>query len=543
MKLFLSKMQEVYDVARLVNASECFTLNLDDGDSIAYDNSCFCTWHRKERCINCSSYRAHISGIQQKKIELHNGKIHRVTSVPATLLLNDGTPCACVLELISVGNSFSEESEAEIEKTINANLLPSLNKDLLTGLLSKDEFYREVRKNIIASPETQRYIIYADIDDFKFINDLLGRMKGNQVLIQTAEYLSEMCGENGICARSNADKFLACVDKAQYSEEVLEYIAGKVAKILKSNSMTVQIRFGVYKIANSQITVSVMTDYARMALKQIKGDSIKRIAYYDEELMAQNKHEYAVLEAFDNTLKNNHFHIYLQAQVHASGKLQGAEVLVRWIDEKQGLIPPNDFIPILEKTGIISQLDKAVWEMAAATLKSWEGSEKEYLYLSINISAKDFYYLDVYETLTKIVEKYQIDAKKLRLEITESVLMSDVEKLLNITRKLHSAGFLIEIDDFGKGYSSLSMLKDIDVDVLKIDMEFLRETEHTEKSRIILSSIIEMSQKLGIDIITEGVESKAQMEHLQELGCYMYQGYYFAKPISVAEFEAKYFGE
>ena len=121
--------------------------------------------------------------------------------------------------------------------------------------------------------------------------------------------------------------------------------------------------------------------------------------------------------------------------------------------------------------------------------------------------------------------------------------MSDVEKLLNITRKLHSAGFLIEIDDFGKGYSSLSMLKDIDVDVLKIDMEFLRETEHTEKSRIILSSIIEMSQKLGIDIITEGVESKAQMEHLQELGCYMYQGYYFAKPISVAEFEAKYFGE
>lgn len=170
----------------------------------------------------------------------------------------------------------------------------------------------------------------------------------------------------------------------------------------------------------------------------------------------------------------------------------------------------------------------------------WKGTEKEKLQLSINLSVKDFNNIDVYETMMELVKRYDISPQKLHLEITESVLMSNVEKVLGVIQRLRKEGFFIEIDDFGKGYSSLSMLKDIDVDMLKIDMEFLRKTENTDKNLVILESIITMSKKLGLQVLTEGVETQAQIESLEQLGCNLFQGYYFDKPLSVEDFCRKY---
>ena len=173
-------------------------------------------------------------------------------------------------------------------------------------------------------------------------------------------------------------------------------------------------------------------------------------------------------------------------------------------------------------------------------MSKWKGTEKEKLQLSINLSVKDFNNIDVYETMMELVKRYDISPQKLHLEITESVLMSNVEKVLGVIQKLRKEGFFIEIDDFGKGYSSLSMLKDIDVDMLKIDMEFLRKTENTDKNLVILESIITMSKKLGLQVLTEGVETQAQIESLEQLGCNLFQGYYFDKPLSVEDFCRKY---
>ena len=181
-----------------------------------------------------------------------------------------------------------------------------------------------------------------------------------------------------------------------------------------------------------------------------------------------------------------------------------------------------------------------IWECAVKQLSKWKETEKRDLTISVNMSAKDFFSLDVYQVLTDLVEKYQVDAGKLRLEITETALLEEPESSETIIRKLRKRGFVVEIDDFGKGYSSLSMLKDIQANVLKIDMSLLHEIDRKSRSKIILSSIIDMANDLGMEVITEGIETEAQLKTLSEMGCHQFQGFYFARPIPAEEFENRY---
>ena len=221
--------------------------------------------------------------------------------------------------------------------------------------------------------------------------------------------------------------------------------------------------------------------------------------------------------------------MFLQPQVDVSGKPFGSEALVRWQHPDKGLLAPGVFIDVLEKTGFVYRLDRYMWDKAVKQLAEWKKRGINDYHISVNISTKDFYLIDVYETFVGLVEKYDIDPKLLKLEITETALMSDFNKNMVIIKRLQKYGFDIEIDDFGSGYSSLNMLKDISADVLKIDMGFLRASENEVKGQDILESIIGLANKLGMRVITEGVEKKTQV-----------QGYYFSKPIPVDEFEKKY---
>ena len=410
--------------------------------------------------------------------------------------------------------------------------------DALTGLYRKEAFYRKVRERLDSLPGETHYIVYANIDDFKLVNDLHGRRKGDEVLLKFSWLLRELCAPNGICGRIIADRFAMLIEKRAFSERALEAVAEKMSSFIEKNAHPVSVHFGVYEIGDTSASVSVMAGFAKRALRDIRGNTVRRVAYYNSQFLEQKRREQSIMDVFDSALGSRQFKIFLQPQVSAAGTPKGAEVLVRWVHPERGLVPPGEFIGTLERTGLIARLDRDVWEQAAELLKRWQGTDKDGLYLSVNISAKDFCCLDVYETITEIARKHEIPPRKLRLEITESVLAEDAEKLLFITRRLHERGFLIEIDDFGKGYSSLSMLKDIDANVLKIDMEFLRETGDSEKSRIILESIIAMSRRLGMGVVTEGVETLAQVEFLRSIGCEMFQGYYFAKPMPVADFES-----
>lgn len=222
--------------------------------------------------------------------------------------------------------------------------------------------------------------------------------------------------------------------------------------------------------------------------------------------MSEKIRDRAILSRFSDALSRGEVQIYLQAQVAAdSRRVIGAEALSRWVCDDGRVIPPAMFIPILEEHGKIWQLDYHIWELACSLLKSWQGSEDFADYcISVNISVKDIYYLDLYEVFTHLVDVYKIDPAKLELEITETVFMDKPKEAILLIQRLKEFGFRIAIDDFGSGYSSLSFLKDIQADILKIDMGFLRKTEHQERSRIILRSIVALARELGMPTVRRG---------------------------------------
>ena len=232
--------------------------------------------------------------------------------------------------------------------------------------------------------------------------------------------------------------------------------------------------------------------------------------------------------------------MYLQPLVGKSGEVLGAEALARWCRPDGTVIMPGDFIETLENAGLIQRLDMHIWELAIKKLSEWKGTSKKDLSISVNMSAKDFFSIDVFDVLTRLVDKYGVDSRLLRLEITETALLVEPDKSDAVVSKLRERGFLVEIDDFGKGYSSLSLLKNIKADVIKIDMGFLHEIGNRERSRIILQSVISLADSLGMEVITEGVETEQQYRTLADMGCRNFQGYYFSRPIPVDVFETKY---
>lgn len=412
--------------------------------------------------------------------------------------------------------------------------------DRLTGLYNREYFFEVVEKQLAENPGEKYSMVCSNIKGFKLYNDLFGEQMGDEVLKAEAELLKESVGENTVYGRISGDEFAIFVPTKQYcADKFIENIK-RMKERFSSSQYQMHIHLGVYEIDNRTEPVSVMCDKAKLAIESHSGDYNAIMTYYDRKLLEKSLYERKIVGEFDRALEDREFCMFLQPQIASDGSLLGAEALVRWQHPERGLVFPGDFIELFEKTGLIYRLDRYMWEMAAAKLQEWKKSGRENLYISVNISAKDFYYMDIYKEMTGLVEKYGISPVSLKLEITETVLMTEMRNQTELLESLRSYGFQIEIDDFGSGYSSLNMLKNIDVDVVKIDMGFLDETERQERGTSILSSIILLIKKLGMGVITEGVETREQVESLMGMGCDMFQGYYFAKPMPVLAFEEKY---
>ena len=297
---------------------------------------------------------------------------------------------------------------------------------------------------------------------------------------------------------------------------------------------------GVYEVDNLDTPIAVMCDRAVMAIKTIKDDAANRIVYYDKKLRENALKEQSVVGQFHDALESGQFCFYIQPQISSDGIVRGGEALVRWIHPERGMIPPGEFIEIFEQTGLISELDRYIWEKACIQLRDWRRQGHADFYLSVNISPRDFYYMDIYKVFTGLVQTHGFEAKNLHLEITETAVMADTRKVIRLVNKLRQYGFKVEMDDFGSGYSSLNMLKDIKMDTIKLDMGFLRKTQNNERSMSIVRNVIQLSKKLGMEVVTEGVETVEQVEALTDMGCDVFQGYYFAKPMPVWDYEDKY---
>lgn len=446
------------------------------------------------------------------------------------LLDEDG---AAIGAFIDIKNRTQEVNDLQAERY-------RATHDPLTGLYNKEFFYEKVRQRLDEQPEEQFILICSDIGNFKMVNDVFGMECGDRVLIRIARALHKMCKPDQIYGRIGNDGFALLMKKSDYGEEYFQNVPQSKVYVEKDIEYPIRLYLGVYEIVQKDLPVSGMCDRAKMAIATIKGNYQKRLAYYDEKLRQSVLNEQEIMGELDDAIASGQFHIYLQAQVNGQGESHGAEALVRWIHPKKGYLPPSAFIDILEKNGAIVRLDRYIWELACQKLREWTDEGREDMYLSVNISPKDFYFIDIYETFTSLVEQYGINPGRLHLEITETSVMTDVQQRIKIIERLQAYGFIVEMDDFGSGYSSLNMLKEIHVNVLKVDMVFLRKTTEMERSRKILRTIIALAQELGMETIVEGVETSEQLEFLKSISCDIFQGYYFAKPMEVSQFEEIY---
>lgn len=544
LKSFVEEMSGKYALARVVDPIECRIIELRDDGSINMNESCYGIWNAEQKCINCSSAMACRTGCHQEKAEHFQDNFYFIQSNPVKLKLSNGSVYDAVVELVNV----EKESEGAVNNRESENIGGRAahylaHHDSLTNVLNADAFYELSREMIKNSPELSWVMVTGNIMNFRLVNTLFGVQKGNEVLVRTASMLREISeGSRGLCGRLGGDQFALLLPKAQYREEALSNVAQTLAGAYNSGIFTFYIHFGVYEIADPSIPVSVMCGRANSALRTIREDMTHTVAYFDHAILQKILLEQTVLGSFDEALNDGQFRMYLQPLVREDGSVIGAEALARWCRPDGTILMPGDFIETLETAGRIHQLDRYMWELAVKRLSAWKTAGKTDLTISVNVSAKDFYSIDVVDAMTKLVDQYGVDSRMLRLEITETALFGEPEKCDAIVSKLREKGFLVEIDDFGKDNSSLSLLKDVKADVLKIDMSFLREIRDRERSRIILRSLIGMADSLGMEVITEGVETEQQLRALSEMGCRHFQGFYFSKPVPADVFETKYAG-
>ncbi len=413
--------------------------------------------------------------------------------------------------------------------------------DELTKLYSKEIFFQKAQDLLRQYCNNDWLFICTNIKNLKLINERFSIDIGNKILKTEAEMLKKANYKNCIHGRISGDKFAMLIPKENFNQELaLKNTSNITISTSHNPNYKIQVYIGVYEVSDTFESVESMYDKANIALKNITEDNFVSIKFYDSTMMNVLRHEKKIIALFDTALKEHQFKMYLQPQVESSNlSVVGAEALVRWKTPDNCIIQPEEFLPVLEKTGYFHRLDEYIWECAVVKLKEWSNSYID-KYISVNVSTNDFYYIDVYQKFTDLVQKYGISPSKLKLEITETVFMHNIEQHAAILKKLQQYGFTIEMDDFGSGYSSLNMLKDINVDILKIDMNFLYKSDNEERRRIILNSIIKMADELGLQTIAEGVEEKEQVDNLKNMGCDILQGFYFAKPLSVRDFEQKY---
>lgn len=438
-----------------------------------------------------------------------------------------------------IGSVLSLQDETENELALQHERYIA-NHDPLTGIYTKKCLFDRTRERIDANPDETFYVAYMDINNFKFVNDVFGQEFGDFALQTVAHNIRMNLPPTSLYGRLGSDTFGFCFSSREFDADMAEKYMSEFLISKENITHKVVIHEGVYEVTERQIDVSVMFDRAKIALETIKGDYKKHIALYDDAMREKALLDQTIALEIPAAIETGQIRPYLQAIVDKDGKVIGAEALVRWIHPVRGFITPGDFIPVVEQNGMIADVDRYMWQCAAGILKRWASLGRDDLFVSVNVSPKDFYFMDVCEELLGIVGQYGIPGSRLRIEITETVMMNDNAGKFEILRRLQESGFVVEMDDFGSGYSSLNMLRNMPVDMIKIDMMFINDMQNLTRTATILRNVINMMSELGLEPITEGIETEEQYRILSRMGCNLFQGYLFAKPMPVEEFEKRF---
>lgn len=409
------------------------------------------------------------------------------------------------------------------------------SRDLITALYDRSAFYFAVQEELQRHPETFYTLVHFDLGHFKNYNAIYGMQRGDALLKEMAHHYLIFSGGEVPCARFEADHFV--VLKPQ-SELLIREYAEVVEKWLSryQPEFPFVTHLGTYTIRDRSMDVRIMCEKACWAARIHKNDACSTIHDYHTLVQDQALSEQIYMVQMNRGLKEGQFLPYLQPQYDiVTGALTGAEVLVRWQHPERGLLLPQSFLPTFEQNGAIDHLDRYMWKCGCQILARWRQRNIKPIPLSVNVSRYSLFTPDFQIYLNALLQTYQIPRHLFRLEITESVYVENKTRMAEILQRLRADGYLVEMDDFGRGYSSLAALKDFDI--IKLDFGFLTGAE-SQRCQIILRNVVHMARELGLEVVAEGVETEEEDAFLKKIGCHLAQGYYYARPVSLERMEA-----
>lgn len=418
--------------------------------------------------------------------------------------------------------------------------------DRLTNLLFYDDFKEEVGK--VIAEHNQRYMLLSgNVSNFKYINNMYGYEQGDHLLKMIADFFIIGFDDCIVGCRMHSDRFLALVkidddSEEQIGEELMQLFDNFGELVAKDFPMVnLHLNCGAYIIKKDDINVSEIVDKAEVARKSSKDNYLAGLIFYNDKIEEKAKMEREIIPMFERALKDNRILVYLQPKVAIeSGQVVGAEALVRMLDDDGKIVPPMSFIPILERTGMIIQLDFCVLEQVCALIRNWLDEGIQPIRVSVNLSRYDFQEDGSWEQMLQKIKQYDIPREYLEFEVTETIFYDDVEFIINKLRQLRAKGHKVSMDDFGSGYSSLNTVGLMPIDIIKFDRGFVQNSINTQKGLEIMSGLVDIFSKINLEVICEGVETEEEEKTIHKCGCDYVQGYYHDRPLPIAEFESKY---
>lgn len=423
-----------------------------------------------------------------------------------------------------------------IDLSENASMVHHLQKDYLTGVYSEEIFCKKVAQILETDKETEYAIVYSDMENYQLLKDLFGENVGNNILVYMARVFKHFISKDELCGRMEADHFVLFI---KYDESALNDNLESIVNIINDFpvNMTIRLRFGIYKIDDRNMSVQAMCNRAILTVNTIKGKYGQYVAYYDRKIWEKQIYEQEILDCMEDALREKQFKVYFQPKYDISSeRVAGAEALVRWQHPTKGFMNPAEFIPLFEKNGFITELDKYVWDTTCEYIEKWISKGYPIVPVSVNVSRTDIYNPDFIEIILGIIHKHHLQPENIHLEITETAYTDNPQQIIEVVKKLKLIGFVIEMDDFGSGYSSLNMLNELPIDILKLDMGFV-QGDLNMNSNNILSFIISLAKWMDYAVVAEGIETEEQIQMLRNMDCNYVQGYYYAQPMPPDEFE------
>lgn len=396
------------------------------------------------------------------------------------------------------------------------------------------QFAEQVAKITARHTDKKFAFIQFDISKFKVINEQYGEAVGDEILEYFISMLNMICDETQVFTRLSADVFMV-LTPYNTEKDIWDTIDKIDSSLSGYKNIPYTLYFGASYITDRNMPVRKYGDEAAMARQSIKGDALKHIAFYTDKMKTQKQKQKYLEDHMEEALKNHEFVMFLQPKYSISlNKIVGAEALVRWISREKGIISPGEFIPLFEENGFVIKMDRFIWEEACKLIREWMDAGIQPIPISVNMSRKHFVSNSSVDYLNKLIEKYDIEKKYLEIEITETI--DDINKEAGM-ELLKENGFTLLMDDFGSGYSSLNTLKNTRFDIVKIDRFFLQDLIDSERGQKIVEHTILMAKDIGLALIAEGVETEEQAIFIEQCGCDIAQGYFYARPMDVTAFQ------